>query len=199
MSMGTALPKDATPDQPDVDAALLRRIAGGDELAFGELYERLVRPLFGVALNILRDRAEAEDVVHDVFLTLQDKAATFVATRGSVLGWALTFTRNRAIDRVRMRRRRGELLAQAHPADLGYAPTMRPGGAESVQQQEAVSAVQQAFASLPEDQRTALELAYFSGLTQHEIAERLSTPLGTVKARIRRGLLRLRTLLPHRL
>lgn len=197
MSNGAVLDPDAAPERSDLEAQLLRRLAHGDDTALGELYDRLVRPLYSLALQILRDRSEAEDVVHDVFLILRDKAHTFDASRGSVLAWAFTFVRNRAIDRVRRRRRRSELLAEADPAELGYAEHTA-AAPDPFHLPEIAAAVQLAFAELPEDQRTALQLAYFSGLTQTEIAERLSAPLGTVKARIRRGLLRLRDLLPHR-
>jgi RNA polymerase sigma-70 factor, ECF subfamily len=197
MSTGVLLNPDAMPERPNLEAELIQRLAAGDDSALGELYDRLSRPLFGLALQVLRDRTEAEDVVHDVFLTLREKARSYDTSRGSVVGWAFTLTRNRAIDRVRMRRRRGELLAQADPSELGYdeAASTAP---DPFLLPELASAVMSAVATLPEDQRDALHLAYFSGLTQAEIAARLSAPLGTVKARIRRGLLRLRELLPQR-
>lgn len=170
-------------------AALMQAMAGGDRGAFAQLYDRLSRPLFATARRILNDEREAEDIVHDVFLALWEKSADFDATRGSVFAWAVTLTRNRAIDRLRLHRRRAELLNESVPSDLGYdqaAPGIDPAKAETA------ASVRAAVASLPAEQQRALELAFFSGLTQQEIAERLQEPLGTVKARIRRGLIKLR-------
>jgi len=183
-----------TPDEfgPAEYAALMQAMAGGDRAAFGRLYDRLSRPLFATARRILNDASEAEDIVHDVFIALWEKSTDFDVTRGSVFAWAVTLTRNRAIDRLRLRRRRAELLSASAPSDLGYdqaAPGIDPATAETA------ASVRAAVARLPAEQQRALELAFFSGLTQQEIAERLQEPLGTVKARIRRGLIKLRDLL----
>lgn len=180
------------------DAELIERVARGDRTAFGALYDRYSRPLYSIALRVLNDAREAEDIVHDVFVALWNKAGGFAAERGTAFGWCVALTRNRAIDRVRARRRRGELLTQSLPADLGHDEN-RNGNTDSsdaLWQKEKAAIVRQALESLPAEQRTALQLAYFGGLTQQEIAEQLSEPLGTVKARIRRGLFRLRELLP---
>lgn len=187
-------------DRDRIDALLLDRIAGGDREAFGELYDRFSSPLYSAALQILRDATEAQDVVHDAFLTLWEKAATYERSRGSAFSWAVTLVRNRAIDRVRMRRRRTELLAGSAPEDLGYGAGHDDAGADvaAVQSDEA-RLVRAAVATLPPEQQRALELAFFGGLTQEEIARQLREPLGTVKARIRRGLLRLRELLSRQL
>ncbi len=189
------------PEQRErADARLVERIALGDQQALAELYDRFSGPLYGTALRVLRDPAEAQDVVHDVFVTLWEKAASFETTKGSAFSWAVTLVRNRAIDRVRMRRRRAELLAESVPADLGYAEssTTASGGESAVADDDA-RAVRAAVATLPLEQKRALELAFFGGLTQEEIARKLSEPLGTVKARIRRGLLKLRDSLAQRL
>lgn len=185
-----------TAERLAVDNALLRRIAQGERQALAELYDRFARPLFSTALHILSDRAEAEDVVQDVFLTLWKKAAVFEAERGSAFSWAVTLTRNRAVDRLRSRRRRAELLERSLPADLGYDGV--PAGGDGADHQDEVRQVRAAVAALPPEQKRALEMAFFAGLTQQEIAQRLSEPLGTVKARIRRGLGRLRGSLPPR-
>lgn len=181
------------------DAALLERVARGDRAAFGALYDRYSRPLFSIALRVLNDAREAEDIVHDVFVALWNKAGEFAAERGTAFGWCVTLTRNRAIDRVRARKRRGELLTQSAPSDLGYEENQADNAdsGDMLWQKEKAAVVRQALEELPSEQRSALQLAYFGGLTQQEIAERLHEPLGTVKARIRRGLLRLRELLPH--
>jgi RNA polymerase sigma-70 factor (ECF subfamily) len=183
-----------------LDAKLLRLAGQGDQSALGKLYDRWVRPLHALACQILRDPAEAEDVLHDVFVTLWEKAADFDASRGHAFSWAATLVRNRSIDRLRSRSRRAELLSQAVPADLGYDETNTPAnGGDTTSLKENASAVRRALSSLPADQRDALQLAYFGGLTQQEIAEKLSQPLGTVKARIRRGLLKLRDLVAPQL
>ncbi|MEZ0215569.1 MAG: sigma-70 family RNA polymerase sigma factor [Rariglobus sp.] len=196
---------DAAPAADDAerhatDAKLLRLAGQGDQSALGKLYDRWVRPLHALACQILRDPAEAEDVLHDVFVTLWEKAADFDASRGHAFSWAATLVRNRSIDRLRSRSRRAELLSQAVPADLGYDETNTPSnGGDTTSLKENASAVRRALSSLPADQRDALQLAYFGGLTQQEIAEKLSQPLGTIKARIRRGLLKLRDLVAPQL
>jgi RNA polymerase sigma-70 factor (ECF subfamily) len=175
-------------------------MAQGDQQALAELYDRFSGPLYGTALRVLRDPAEAQDIVHDTFVTLWEKAATFETTRGSAFAWAVTLVRNRAIDRVRMRRRRAELLSQSAPADLGYADApASASGDESAALDDEARAIRAAVATLPLEQKRALELAFFGGLTQEEIARKLSEPLGTIKARIRRGLIKLRDLVAPRL
>ena len=179
-----------------VDARLLQRMAQGDRAAFAELYDRFSRPLYVTARRILGDAREAEDVVQDVFLALWEKSAAYSAERGTAFSWAVTLTRNRAIDRVRLRRRRGELLERSIPADLGYDRADAAADcADSLVFKEKAGLVRAALAALPAEQKQAVELAFFSGLTQQQIAEKLRQPLGTVKARIRRGLLKLRTAL----
>lgn len=186
-------------DRELIDARLLQRIGQGDRDAFAKLYDRFSGPLYGTALRILRDTAEAQDVVHDAFLTLWEKAKTFDAARGSAFSWAITLVRNRAIDRLRTRRRRADLLADSAPGDLAFGGDHAPVSAlEAATRGEEARAVRAAVAALPPDQQHALELAFFAGLTQEQIAEKLRQPLGTVKARIRRGLLKLRDSLARR-
>lgn len=178
----------------------MSRMAEGDKTAFAEIYDRFSRPLYATALRVVNDATEAQDIVHDAFIALWEKAATFDTTRGSPFAWAVTLVRNRAIDRVRMRRRRSELLADSAPADLGYdEDPARRGADETAAFGDEAHVVRAAVAMLPLDQKRALELAFFSGLTQQQIAEQLREPLGTIKARIRRALLKLRDSLPHRL
>lgn len=196
-------PAPTSPTPPDerqqIDARLVQRMAAGERDALGDLYDRFSGPLLGAAQQILRDQAEAQDVVHDAFVTMWEKAATFDLARGNAFAWAVTLVRNRAIDRVRMRRRRAELLGEAAPADLGYLESGgEPSGSETAALGEEARAVRAAVATLPLEQQRAVELAFFGGLTQEEIARRLSAPLGTVKARIRRGLLKLRDSLATR-
>jgi RNA polymerase sigma-70 factor (ECF subfamily) len=196
----TAPPEPLPPDERQhVDAHLVQRVAQRDPQALAELYDRFSGPLYGASLRILRDPSEAQDIVHDAFVTLWEKAVSFDPARGTAFSWATTLVRNRAIDRLRMRRRRAELLASSAPSDLGYdeSSSIGSGDAAATVSDEA-RAVRAAVATLPADQQRALELAFFTGLTQEEIARKLSQPLGTVKARIRRGLLKLRDSLARR-
>lgn len=186
--------------QAAADADLVRKIAGGDKEAFAQLYDRYSRPLYATAFRILSDATEAEDIVHDVFVALWTKAAEFDFNRGTAFSWAITFTRNRAIDRVRSRKRRLELLEQSAPSDLSFATGAdQTDLGDGLWYKEKATAVRAAISELAADQRSALELAFFGGLTQQEIAAKLQEPLGTVKARIRRGLLKLRDRLARRL
>jgi RNA polymerase sigma-70 factor (ECF subfamily) len=180
-------------------AALLAAMAGGDKTALARLYDLLAKPLYSLAFRVLNDAGEAQDVVQDVFLQMWHKAATYDTSRGSVFAWSATLTRNRAIDRVRMRKRRAELLADSAPDLQPAAIGNDTDSAGSLWLREKAGAVRTALAALAPDQQKAIELAFFSGLTQQEIAARLNEPLGTIKARIRRGLLKLREILPARL
>lgn len=196
---GAMMVPDAAIERAQEDASLLERIARQDRAAFAALYDRLSPPLYATALRILRDPAEAQDVVHDAFISVWDKAGTFEARRGSAFAWVVTLVRNRAIDRVRARRRRSELLAESVPADLGYTEVSPiAAGHETAVANEDAQAVRAAIGTLPPEQRRALELAFFGGLTQEQISQSLREPLGTIKARIRRGLIKLRENLTHR-
>ena len=193
----------ATPHSAEDPGAEMVRLAAamaqGDKAALGRLYDLLGRPLYSLALRITGDAAEAQDVVQDVFLQLWHKASDYQPARGSYFSWAATLTRNRALDRVRMRKRRGEIVRDS-AEDIQPARTDdQLDSGDALWLREKAGAVRGALAGLPEEQRTAIELAFFSGLTQQQIAERLGDPLGTVKARIRRGLLRLRDSLATRL
>lgn len=181
------------PDNGREDAMLVARMAAGDREALARLYDRLAKPLFATATRILRDPREAEDVVHDIFLAMWEKAGSYDPSRGTPFAWAVTLTRNKAIDRHRTRNRRADLLAGAPLEDLpvGAAETA-PDSAEQLDSGDRAVVVRRALATLPGEQQKALQLAFFSGLTQQEIAEQLQEPLGTIKARIRRGLLKLR-------
>jgi RNA polymerase sigma-70 factor (ECF subfamily) len=191
---------DSREQRARANTDLIRRMAGGDRDALAELYDNLSKPLYATARHILNDAAEAQDVVHDVFLSLWENAASFDSGRGAAFSWAVTLTRNRAIDRLRTRNNRARLLSNSIPDDLGYGGGPELMGADDRADlgYRAVE-VRSAMAGLPTEQQKALELAFFSGLTQKEIAEKLSEPIGTVKARIRRGLLKLRDALANRL
>jgi len=163
--------------------ALLRRLAAGDHAALGEFYDLYAGLANGLALRILRDTSEAEDVVQEVFVQVWRQAARFDPNRGSPEAWLCTMARSRALDRLRRRTSRRE-----EPGDASPPSTEAPKTEEAL-------AVRKALEGLSGDQRRALELAYYEGLTQSEIAARLGEPLGTIKTRIRTAMIRLREVL----
>jgi len=172
-------------------AQLVRRIAAGDLQAMSDFYDQTATPLFSVALRILGDSSEAEEVVQDAFVQIWEKAARFDPLLGAAFHWALSITRHRAIDRLRSRQRRARLADQLQESGAGEpAPASAPD-LYALDAEESAG-VRAALGSLPADQRQAIEMAFLGGLTHPEIAEALGEPLGTVKARIRRGLLKLR-------
>ncbi len=197
--MSNVPPTSPGDDQGREQARLLSAMAQGDKSALSALYDSLSRPLYSLAYRIVNDSAEAQDIIQDVFLQLWQKAGSYDTGRGSVFGWAATLTRNRAIDRVRMRKRRTELLAESAPDLQPSSPSGDLDSGASLWVQEKATAVRSALGQLAPEQQKAIELAFFSGLTQLEIAAQLNEPLGTIKARIRRGLLKLKETLPTRL
>ena len=178
-----------------LQAQLLRRMAARDRQALSEFYDQTATPLFSVAMRILGDAGEAEDVLQDVFVQIWERAATFDVMLGSAFHWALSILRRRAIDRLRSRQRRERLAEQLHQSGV---PAPVSGGSPALDAlvAEQATAVRSALTSLPNEQRQVIEMAFFGGLTHPEIAVALQQPLGTIKARIRRGLLKLRESLP---
>lgn len=167
---------------------LLRRIAATDRQALAEFYDQIAGPLFSTASRILGDAHEAEEVVQDVFVQIWEKAVTFDAALGSPFHWAMRITRNRSIDRLRSRQRRANLATQFQENfEITTAGVAAPELGEEVAKQ-----IRSSVSNLPTDQRQVIEMAFFGGLTHTEIAGTLGEPLGTVKARIRRGMLKLR-------
>jgi RNA polymerase sigma factor (sigma-70 family) len=171
------------------DEALVALAARSDSSALAELYDRYGRVAYGLALRILRDEALAEDAVQDGFLAVWRTAARFMPERGKASGWILTLVHRRAVDLVRREeRRRAESLERVP----------EPGGGsvdEDAWLRLERERVQEALRKLPDPQREAIELAYYGGFSQSELAERLGQPLGTIKSRMFSGLARLRELL----
>ena len=173
----------------EADSDVLRRLAAGDREAVAELYDRHAARVLGLAYRIVRNSSDAEDVVQEVFAQAWRTAPSYQAARGTVAGWLLMMARTRAIDRLRARQSRrdteGEPDVEAIPSDAASL-------SDQIIADQQAAGVRAAMDTLPPDQRTALDLAYFEGLTQTEIAERLRIPLGTVKTRIRSALASLR-------
>jgi RNA polymerase sigma-70 factor (ECF subfamily) len=178
------------------DVACLRRIASSDQAAAGELYDRHSRSLYSLILRIVADETEAEDVLQEVFAQAFRQAARYDASRGAVAAWLLMMARSRAIDRLRARRTRFEGRT-GEVERIDQMPDSQPDAAAVMLSEEQTRSVQRALGELPLMQRMAIELAYYEGLSHSEIAERLEQPLGTVKTRIRLGLLKLRDALTH--
>ena len=171
------------------DEALVALAARGEESALAELYDRFGRIAYGLALRVLRDASLAEDAVQDAFLTIWRSAGRFVPERAKASTWILTLVHRRAVDLVRReQRRRTDVL----PDETGRVDEAADSVVWLRLERERV---QQALRSLPDQQREALELAYYGGFTQSELAERLGQPLGTVKSRMFAGLARLRDIL----
>jgi RNA polymerase sigma-70 factor (ECF subfamily) len=177
------------------DETTLARIAQGESSAMGELYDRHARAVYSLTYRILTQQSDAEDVTQEVFSQAWRQAGRYERERASVGGWLLMIARARAIDRLRARRARPESVSGTDAARFSDLPDVRPNQEKLAISAEQASRVRVALAALPESQRAAIELAYYSGFTQAEIASRLQEPLGTVKTRIRTGLQTLRAAL----
>ena len=171
---------------------LVRRMAEGDRDAFRHFYDRHARQVYPLILRIVRDPADAADVLQEVFWEAWQSAASYDPGRGTPEAWIFMRARTRAIDRVRAVRRRSETFVA--PVDERVMAAAADPGGDAAERAEDRDLVLGALGQLPEAQREVIELAYYGGLTQTEIAERLKQPLGTVKTRIRLGLERLRTM-----
>lgn len=171
------------------DEVLLARIGVGDLDAVGLLYDRYIPVLFALAVRIIRDRAEAEDLVHDAFIIVNDRACQYTRDLGTVAAWLITLVRNLSIDRVRRRDRRGALRREIY----AHEPVQRAADPETLTSLAAEQAqVRKALANLPDLQRATLEVAFYEGLTYPEIAAREGVALGTVKSRSARAIAALR-------
>ena len=171
---------------------LLKRIGQGDSASFEMLYDRLSGVLFSTAYRVLNNQVAAEDVLQDVFVQIWEKAARYDPTLGKPLTWAVTLTRNKAIDRLRSTQRRNRLQDSVQRESEIFEQFDDRNSFDAVASGELGMLVRGALEKLSSDQRQVIELAFFSSMTQSEIAERLDQPLGTIKARIRRGMMKLR-------
>jgi RNA polymerase sigma-70 factor (ECF subfamily) len=175
--------------EPAPERRILERMAAGEGDALRELYDIHARAVYSLAVRILRSQSDAEDIVQEVFVQAWRNATRYDASRGTVAGWLLMQAKSRSIDRLRARRARPEHTDNSkrpEPADATAGPDVQ------IVRGEQAERVREALEQLPRLQRTAVELAYYEGLTHAEIAEQLEQPLGTVKTRIRQGLLKLR-------
>ena len=173
-------------------AYLIQQVAKQDREAFSQLYDRCSSLVFTLAMRMLRVRPDAEDVLQEVFVQVWRQAASYSVERGSPEAWIINIARSRAIDKIRsIRRMEKSFVLTGDPARAESSANVESSTAES----EVRLTINSALVNLPEAQRKVLELAYFDGLTQTEIAQRLAEPLGTVKTRMRSGIQRLRDIL----
>jgi RNA polymerase sigma-70 factor (ECF subfamily) len=180
--------------QQVLDQEMIARIGSRDQSAFSAMYDRLSGPLYSLAVKMLGDPAEAQEALQDVFLQIWSRAASYDPEQSSVFSWAVLLTRSRVIDRLRARGRRSRVVVastEETPTEAADASTVE-STADTVEKHDEAMRVRDVLNNLPFEQREAIELAFFEDLSHHDIAARLEQPLGTVKARIRRGLLKLR-------
>jgi len=171
---------------------LVARIANNDSVAFQEFYGSHVGLLYSTIYRVLNDHRDTQDVLQEVCLQLWMKASLYEPSKGKPLTWITTMARNRAIDRLRSKKRRTKLNS-GYEERLSREDCVAENlGLSNLTRSETQDTVREAVGGLSDDQREAIELTYFGGLTQQETAERLGEPLGTVKARIRRGIIKLR-------
>ena len=183
------------PDDRAVELDLLARITKRERAAFEELYARYSNILYATAMKFLKEDADAQDVVQDVFIQIWDKAKLYDPAKGKPLTWALTMTRNRSIDRIRAIQRRTRLRDDFEKETVADESAGIREALSGVDASERTQILRDAVARLSPEQRKVIDLAFFGGLTQSEIADRLGEPLGTIKARARRGLMKLKELL----
>jgi RNA polymerase sigma-70 factor (ECF subfamily) len=184
---------DANPSAVDADVEILHRIARRDEAAVGQLYDKHAVQLFTLLVRILHDHSTAEDVLQEVFLRVWNRAATYDQSLGSPIVWLTRIARNLAIDTLRSKlgqRRKLEDDVETHTELRADEATADPSASATQSQQH--ETLRSALATLPEEQRILIEYAYYQGYTQSELAEHFDIPLGTVKTRIRTGMMSLR-------
>ena len=187
------------PNSAPWEAQLVRRVARGDHEAFGTLHDHYAKPLYSFTVGIINDPWEAQDVLQEAFLKIWEKAPLFDETEGRPFSWAATVARNTAIDRLRARQRERRVFDEDNADSVEVDETLDlTHPVEHIRRDQAAH-IRAAVSELPDHQRRPIELAFFEELTHLEIAEVLAEPLGTIKARIRRGILRLRDELAGRI
>lgn len=191
-------PAPLTDDQT-ADIAMLRRVGRRDVAAFQELFRKFSGLLYSTIQRVLNDHQDTEDIMQEVLVQIWQKAHLYEEAKGKPLTWILTMARNRAIDRIRSKQRRSRLNHDFEHETRPLQPEFDEDTSDVVISGERDRTLQNAVMELSPEQRKAIQLAYFNGLTQSEIAERLHEPLGTVKARIRRGVQRLEQTLRRKL
>jgi RNA polymerase sigma-70 factor (ECF subfamily) len=182
-------------EDPTSVVHLIQQVANQDRDAFNQLYDRFSTLVFTLAMRMLKVRSDAEDLLQEVFVQVWRQARGYRTERGSPEAWIINITRSRAIDKIRsIRRMEKSFVLTDDPAHAESSENVESSAAES----ETRLMMNSVLANLPQTQRKVLELAYFDGLTQTEIAERLAEPLGTVKTRMRSGIQRLREIVSSR-
>ena len=177
------------------DRELLERVARGDVAALRTIYEQHASRAITIAYRILRNKEEAEDVVQETFLEVWRRSGQFDPGRGGAVAWVVTIARSRAIDRLRARNIAGRTIATAADETIGLLPVAPPSPAVETQRKRDEKRVAAALSTLPPAQRRTIELAYFEGLSQSEIATKTASPLGTVKMRVKLAMAKLAELL----
>ena len=180
------------PDEPD-DLQLLQRIAAKDKDALNILYNRYMTPVYSLSLHMLKQPPLAEEVTQDVFLNIWLKADSFNASRGNPRSWIMSVAHHRVVDVIRSRRRTYTMTDPEGYETLERLPASGPSVEAQVTQNLDRERIVRALATLPDNQREVIELAYFEGYSQSEMAEKLSQPLGTIKTRVRLAMQKLRT------
>jgi RNA polymerase sigma-70 factor (ECF subfamily) len=184
-----------------IDLALLRRVVARDPIAVAELYDRYSSLLFGIIMRIIGSRPDAEEVLQEVFVRVWTRADMYDERLGAPAAWLIRIGRNRAIDRLRERRTRATTIVDADAVaidvDAAAAVAGEPTPEALAQMAEQGGNVRHALAALPSDQRALIEAAFFEGYTHSELAGRFGLPLGTVKTRIRAGMMAMRERLEH--
>jgi RNA polymerase sigma-70 factor (ECF subfamily) len=182
---------------PEDDESLLPRLAAGDRAALDRLYDRYAGPTYALLLRIVADRQLAEDLLQEVFLRVWQRAGSYQVERGRALTWVLSIAHN--LDEMRRQRRRPQEAEEREDASvtdvLAALPTAEPGPEQVVWEQHRRAQIIEAMGKLPEAQRILIELAYFEGYTQSQLAAQLGEPLGTIKTRLRLGVQKLRGIL----
>ncbi len=182
---------DQTAGEPD-DAELLKRIADKDKDALSALYDRYMTPVYSLSLHMLKQPPLAEEVTQDVFLNIWLKADSFNAERGNPRSWIMSVTHHRVVDIIRSRRRTYAISDPDGYETLEQLPSAEPSVETQVVQSLDSERIRRALTTLPDSQREVIELAYFNGYSQSEMAEKLSQPLGTIKTRVRLAMQKLR-------